>query len=248
MRIRILSDLHFEFGNWRPPAVEADVVVLAGDIHQGQNALPWIKEHFARTPVVYVLGNHEFYGQAVPELIHLLRAATAGTNIHILEDSSVELGGVRFLGSTLWTDFAIKGNPKIGMRNAEMMMSDYLYIDNSEARRTLRAADTLAFHKRSRAWLEEEIPRGRADRTVIVTHHAPSGQSEAAHHCQSPLAPAFASDLDAIVEGSKVPLWIHGHTHWNVDYKLGATRVISNQRGYEDERAGGFREDLVLTI
>lgn len=248
MRIRILSDLHLEFGNWIPPQVEADVVVLAGDIHQGQEALPWIKEHFSKTPVVYVLGNHEFYGQAVPELVGLIRRATKGTNVHVLENSSVELGGVRFLGCVLWTDFAIKGSPTIGMLNAQVMMTDYQCIVNSEARRKLRPEDTLEIHKRSRAWLEKEIPTARADRTVIVTHHAPSARSEAAHHHQSPLAPAFASDLDSIVQGSKAPLWIHGHTHWNVDYKLGGTQVISNQRGYDEERSANFRDDLVLTI
>jgi len=35
MKIRVLSDLHLEFRDWVPPESDADVVVLAGDIHVG---------------------------------------------------------------------------------------------------------------------------------------------------------------------------------------------------------------------
>ena len=93
MRTRILSDLHIEFAPFVPLKAEADVVVLAGDIHPGRGSLGWIKKTFPEIPVVFVLGNHEFYGQAIPKLVEDLKAEAAGTNIHVLSDDSVLIGG-----------------------------------------------------------------------------------------------------------------------------------------------------------
>jgi Icc-related predicted phosphoesterase len=198
--------------------------------------------------VVYVLGNHEFYRHSLPELTEMLKRECEGSNIHVLEDSSVVLNGYRFLGCTLWTDFAVKGNPQAAMRVAEQMMSDYNLIRNSEERRNLRASDTAAIHRRSRKWLEGELSRGDNSKTIVVTHAAPSMRSEASYHRDSPIAPAFSSDMDELVEGSRVPLWVHGHTHYNVDYKIGGTRVLSNQRGYPEEVCDGFEAGMVVEV
>jgi len=62
MRIHILSDLHLEFGDFDPPRTDADVVVLAGDIHVGTRGVAWARERFHPTPV---LGNHEYYSGRV---------------------------------------------------------------------------------------------------------------------------------------------------------------------------------------
>jgi Icc-related predicted phosphoesterase len=85
-------------------------------------------------------------------------------------------------------------------------------------------------------------------RTIVVTHHAPSARSEAPYHADSPLKAAFASNLDSLVEQSGVSLWIHGHTHYNGDYMIGSTRVLTNQRGYPDERCKRFNPSLVVEI
>src|SRR5512143_1606393 len=103
MRIRILSDLHIDFGTVDLPHVEADVTVLAGDIRPGKAALEWIRRSFpAEQPIIYVLGNHEFYGNALPKLIDDLRRMSADSNIHVLENDCLNIDGVRFLGCTLW--------------------------------------------------------------------------------------------------------------------------------------------------
>ncbi len=107
MRLWILSDLHLEFGPVELPRVEADVVVLAGDVHKGRRGLAWARERFAATPVVYVLGNHEYYGEALPRLREKLEGEAAGSSVHLLENRAVEIGGVTFLGCTLWTDFEL---------------------------------------------------------------------------------------------------------------------------------------------
>ncbi len=248
MRLHILGDLHLEFGPVRIPATEADVVVLAGDIHLGREGARWARSQFPAQPVIYVLGNHEFYRHSLPELTETLKRETAGSQIHLLENSAVEIMGYTFLGCTLWTDFQLSPNPEAAMRTAEGIMSDYSVIEFSAERRLLRARDTARLHAESAAWLRGALGKCDRARTIVVTHHAPSARSEAAYQADSPLKAAFASDLDWLVGESGVPLWIHGHTHHNVDYKMGATRILTNQRGYPEQLCKRFDPSLIVEI
>ena len=111
MRLHILSDLHLEFEPFTPPAVEADAVILAGDVSTGRNGLKWALKSFPDRPVIYVLGNHEFYGQKLQKLTAELKEMARGTNVHLLENESCTIREVAFFGATLWTDFALNGNP-----------------------------------------------------------------------------------------------------------------------------------------
>lgn len=252
MRLHILSDSHLEFGPLDLPLVDADVVVLAGDINVGMNGLAWMRRHFPEKPVVYVLGNHEFYHQSLPDLTEQLRREAGGSNIHVLENEAVEIGGYTFLGATLWTDFGLHGNAQLSMQAAADLVNDYRLIRYSPEARRLSPKDTRRLHLHSAYWLQQELPRHDRSRSIIVTHHAPSRLSEQACYAQSALSPSFVSDLDGFVKKSGVPLWIHGHTHHCVDYMLGSTRVISNQRGYSREyRAGhcpGFNPGLIIEL
>jgi len=103
-------------------------------------------------------------------------------------------------------------------------------------------------HSESVTWLRAALARCDRARTLVVTHHAPSLRSEAPYHANSPLNPAFVSNLDSLITQSGVPLWIHGHTHYNVDYVIGSTRVLTNQRGYPDQLCAGFDPGLVVEI
>ena len=248
MRLRILGDLHLEFGAVSIPRPDADVIVLAGDIHLGREGRRWAGRHFADKPVVYVLGNHEFYRHSLPELTDRLKKETEGSQIHLLENTAVELNGFTFLGCTLWTDFQLAPDPGTAMQTAEAIMSDFSLIQFSPEGRLLRARDTAEIHAKSVSWLEGALAGCDPARTVVVTHHAPSPRSEAPYHANSPLNPAFASGLDWLVEQSRLPLWIHGHTHYNVDYTIGKTRVLTNQRGYPGELCKGFDPGLVVEV
>jgi len=248
MRLHVLSDLHLEFGDLELANIEADAVVLAGDIHLGREGRKWIRKQFAGKPVIYVLGNHEFYRDAIPELTEVLIRETNGSDIHVLENAAVEIGGFTFLGCTLWTDFQLLPNPKLAMREADRVMSDFFLIDNSTEKRLLIAEDTAKFHASSIAWLKSELAKRDPARTIVVTHHAPSAKSIPPYHAGSLLNAAFASALDSFVASSRVPLWIHGHTHHNVDYSIGSTRILSNQRGYPDQIAPGFNPAMVLNL
>jgi UDP-2,3-diacylglucosamine pyrophosphatase LpxH len=152
------------------------------------------------------------------------------------------------LGCSLWTDFLTGPDPEAAMETAEKLMNDFRIITNSAEKRILRACDTVKVHKASVAWLKNELAKGDLSRTIVVTHHGPSHRSEAPQYANSPLNAAFTSDLDYLVERSGVPLWVHGHTHHNVDYKIGSTRVLSNQRGYPSQRCNGFNPSLVIEI
>lgn len=248
MRLHILSDLHLEFGAFKPASVDADIVVHAGDIHLGREGRKWARHYFPERPVIYVLGNHEFYRHALPELTESLRRETEGSHIHLLENAAVELGGFSFLGCTLWTDFRLATDSDCAMRIAEQAIADYSLIHESRENRLLRARDTVKLHDDSVAWLKRELAKRDPASTIVVTHHAPSTRSIPPYHLGSPLNPAFVSDLDGLIEKSRVPLWIHGHTHYNVDYRIGSTRVLSNQRGYPDELASGFQPELIVEV
>jgi len=107
MKLHMLSDLHTEFAGFSPPDTGADVVILAGDIGVGLGGIEWAARRFPKVPVIYVPGNHEFYGHDIGLTDQLKAAAPA--DIHILNNDTLELEGIRFLGCTLWTDFNLHG-------------------------------------------------------------------------------------------------------------------------------------------
>jgi predicted MPP superfamily phosphohydrolase len=248
MRIQVLSDLHIEFQPFEPPRAGADVIILAGDIHVGAAGVAWALEHIRETPVIYVLGNHEYYRHKLPDLCVSLKEKTQGTHVHVLENNSIVINDVRFLGCTLWTDFRLNGNPVIAGFDAERMLADYNLIRVSPAFRKLKAVDTVALHRRSKAWLNAELPRSDLP-TVVVTHHAPATASIAEQYkSDNSLNPAFVSDMGDFVAGSGARYWIHGHTHSRFDYTLGTTRVLCNPRGYAHEPGLEFDPSFTVEI
>lgn len=247
MRLHVLSDLHLEFAAFAPPEVDADVVILAGDTHVGCEGIAWAAATFGERPVVYVAGNHEFYGQALPRHLNRMKSAARGTNVHVLDRGVLELGGARILACTLWTDFALDGDPRAARVLAGEILWDYREITVLPTRRHLRPADTARRHHIARRWLKSELARDGSP-TVVVTHHAPSRRSVSPEEDDQPYTPAYASDLDELITGSGAALWIHGHTHLPRDYRLGTTRVVSNPRGYPDQNRDTFDPGLVLEV
>jgi Icc-related predicted phosphoesterase len=248
MRLHVLSDLHMEFEAFTPPEVNTDVVILAGDIHTGRNGLKWALKTFTDTPVVYVLGNHEFYGQKLQKLIQELREMASGTNIHLLENESLCLADVVFLGATLWTDFALNGDPVMAQVVAQTAMNDYRRIRTLPRYSRLKPSDTRRLHIESRRWLEDQVFSRKGRKVVIVTHHAPSRDSIPPMYLGDPCNPAFVSDLSRFIIESEARLWVHGHIHYCCEYTLGKTRVIANPRGYPTEPQDRFDPRLVIEV
>jgi predicted phosphodiesterase len=268
MKVHVLSDIHLEFGKW-PKAIDvntidADVSVLAGDIGVGFEGLQWALS-FNR-PVIYVCGNHEFYGsRPMLGFWRKAREKVAGTNVHLLENDAVVIEGVRFLGATLWTDFSLFGNDHQSevMQRVQCEMTDYrdIYVTTRRASAygemggrsrqgsdPLTAQKVLEMHLASRTFLSGSLAAPSQDawhKTVVVTHHAPSALS--LQQERDPLDPAYASHLDDLV--AQVDLWIHGHTHIPVNYRVGNGRVVSNPRGYMGvDLVTGFNPEYVLEV
>lgn len=248
MRIRPWSDLHLEFGEFSPPSLEeTDVVVLAGDIHVKGRGVEFAQS--LDRPVVYVAGNHEYYGNAVPHFTEKLRAACAGTHVHFLERESVVLGRTRFLGATLWTSWQGDGTHSVQHAAVHGLdrMNDFKKIRRSPRFSKLHPNDTLRWHAETVSWLRRSLAEPHDGPTVVVTHHAPVLEAVAAEDRSSPLLGADASALDALM-GPPVTAWIFGHTHVAFDANIKGTRVVSNPRGYVGELVAGFRPGLDLEL
>jgi predicted phosphodiesterase len=251
MRIRVLSDLHLEFQDWNPPPVDADVVVLAGDIDVGVSGVEWAKRCFPSTPVVYVAGNHEFYGACLQDVASALREAGTRFGIHVLDGDALVLGGVRFLGMTLWTDFALYGQaPKQiarAMADAKYGMTDFRLI-RYRSEGLLRPEHTREMHLGQVRWLRETLAEPFDGTTVVVSHFLPHRKSVHPRYEGDALNPGFASDLADIVK-APVALWIHGHTHESCDYVVNGTRVVCNPRGYLPmEPNAAFRGEFAAEV
>ncbi|MFC5520272.1 metallophosphoesterase [Polaromonas jejuensis] len=234
MKLNILSDLHLSCGVLEIPRNDADVVILAGDIAHPPEAVSWALG-FGK-PVLYVPGNHEFYGSRMVDTLAELGRLCAGTRIHVLDCGQIMLGGVRFLGATLWTDFRLmgEGEPRtLAMQAAQHFMRDFSKIHVDEVPDRLFTPDDAAAlcHGQAR-WLASRLAEPYAGPTVVITHHAPSRRSIHPRFAGSPLNACFVSDLDSLIDGRRARLWVHGHTHDSFDYPLNGTRVVCNPRGY----------------
>ncbi|AJD43926.1 metallophosphoesterase domain-containing protein (plasmid) [Rhizobium gallicum bv. gallicum R602sp] len=211
--------------------------------------LLWLATHFAETmPVVVVAGSHEFDGASITESIQDSRAfADKYPNIHYLENDAVDIGDVRFLGGTLWTDFRLRGgDPELAMAAAEVGINDYRRIKFQKLPyRKFRPIHAYRKHQEARNFLASELRGGEGRKTVIVTHHAPSVLSIAPDLRDDRLSPCYASDLESLIVEARPALWVHGHVHRVNAYMIGDSRVISNPRGYPGE---GTRFDPAFTV
>jgi Icc-related predicted phosphoesterase len=248
MRLHVLSDLHLEFAAFQPSNVDADLIVLAGDIHTGTNGIKWISKAFPHHPVIYVLGNHEFYGQKIPKLTDEIKALAQQTDVHVLENDRIEIGDVVFLGATLWSDFRLNGDVVLAELAALTGVTDFRRIRVTPSYRRFRPADARRFCAQSLAWLDQQTKAAAGKKIVVVTHHAPSPQSIPSTFQRDPLNPAFASNFEPFITTCGAGLWIHGHIHQAADYRVGATRVMANPRGYPQETQTGFDPTLTVEI
>lgn len=234
MKLNILSDLHLSMCPLDPPSNDADVVIIAGDVARPDEAIAWASR--LRKPVLYVPGNHEFYGGSITGTRRALAERAVGTNVRLLDESEIIVGGVRFIGTTLWTDFLLFGH---GARREEAMaagqkyMRDFTRIRNADdSPSPFTPADAAALFDEQSRWLEARLATRFGGPTVVITHHAPSPKSIHRRFADSPLNACFVSDAEYLLDGSRAELWIHGHTHDTFDYVVGGTRVVCNPRGY----------------
>jgi len=240
-----------------PPRPTADVLVLAGDIHSGAQGIDWVARNFS-IPAVLIAGNRECYGHELFRVIAINRQkaqATKGKAI-FLERASWEFASAsgeraRFIGTTLWTDFRLYRTPEASMEIARERLEDFhlIKLERGYKLRSLDPGDIIRLNSASVTFLRQELSRPFDGATIVVTHHAPSPRSIPPKFQHDPLNPAFASDLEDLIHDHAPTLWVHGHMHDSVDYRIDRTRVICNPRGYfPDHLNPEFDPSLVVEL
>lgn len=242
MKISIYSDLHLEFVDFQPPATDADLVVLAGDISVRSRGVLWANETF-NCPVIYVCGNHEFYKGHIDRTLIKMQGAAA-QHVHVLDNQSLVIGNTRFLVATAWTDFTATGDYKVAMRACAELMNDFKRIRIGDGYSKLRPVDLIARNIATREFLATELARAFEGKTVVITHHCPIQEVAGDGH-EGHLGAAYFNQWHDLVAQAEV--WIFGHTHRAVDTIVSGCRLISNPRGYPGERTG-FVPSLTIQV
>lgn len=235
MKLRIYSDLHNEFHQFAPPALDpcVDLVILAGDIDKKSRGIKWANETFT-CPTFYISGNHEFYDGHIDRTLQKMRDAAA-PHVHVLDNQSLVIGNIRILGSTAWTDFTSTGDQVAASRVAWERMNDFNYIRIDAGYRRLRPTDLIARNHIAKSWLTQELAKPFEGKTIVVTHHSPSSALVGSKH-EGHLNAAYTNDWPQLIQ--QADLWVFGHTHEYVDVELGGCRIVSNPRGYPGESTG----------
>ena len=265
MQIQLLSDLHLEaHPQWRgEPAAGADLLVLAGDIGSYQPGSALIDADFGLgqfsphngwpTPVVFVPGNHEYDGMDFDAAHDRLRETCARLGLMWLERETLVIGGVRFVGTTLWSDFDAltpvpdlatlpkrrHGTPQPNPLAQQLKARDKAFrAANYYLRKTLttrRGEPWLAEGLREQAlvcqdWLRAALAQPFDGTTVAITHFAPSLLSADPRYGLTPGTAGFCNALDDLLPHAQ--LWLHGHLHAPSDYVHRGCRVVANPLGY----------------
>lgn len=237
MLIKPISDLHFEhFPNEQAvltfidellcdPLSRQTVLLIAGDLHAASK-VPWALEYLAERflKVVFVPGNHDFYGQTIENMNERLGLLDI-ENLHVLNPGKVIIDDVVFLGATLFTNL-LEQSPEIVNHVAHQLM-DFKKIHG------LTAELFTKLHRQDVAWLEKQLSLNAGRKKIVLTHYLPSHLLVAETFLGSPLNYGFASDLDNLVESSLAQYWFFGHSHSSVHETLGKTRLLSNPFGYK---------------
>jgi len=267
MNIRIISDLHLEFGYGQMaildtmPEEDKQVLVIAGDLGVATYADAYISflidvsSRFKH--VIYIMGNHEHYNNSFLMTKSIIQSnlnwAGIADKVSILEKECIDIDDVSFVCATLWTDMD-KENP-ISMYQIPDYMNDYHKIktgvEGDEYMHRLRAKDTIADHKQAKEFIFSECQRVKNEnrKLVVVTHHAPSRLSISDGFENSDINGAFVSDLSNEMLDLDYPMiWIHGHVHQSHNYQLGKVEVICNPYGYGTENTLEFDSFLVKEV
>lgn len=253
MKIQVVSDIHLEFSGMDRELdciaeVERDLLIVAGDLCEGTNGLEWLRHQCSLSPVVFVTGNHEYYGYDINYIDAAYRAfEKTEKNFHFLQKDVFEFEGIRIAGCTFWTDF--QGCSDYDCRMIMKSMSDFHVITKRDARIT---PDILrGINMDHKNWLRQQ-----KDIDIVVTHHAPSWQSITDYWLKhgEVLNPAFAAHADDLIEEMAPKYWIHGHMHSFLRYwhnkKINGTQVLCNPVGYGGsyQERSGWNDKLLIKL
>lgn len=251
--IKILSDLHHDYTNYQRNFLPEDKdfgLILAGDIFHNFNTINQLDmERYCQNFkwVIYVLGNHDYEGSSIKKRIYDWKEFSKKfNNLHILENESIILDDIRFIGATLWTNYFNKNF--LSMQIAQSCMPEFslIYIEDGNL---IYPEYIYDLHIASKHYLEIELSQPCNLKTVVISHHLPHRNSVDKKFEYDQLNPAFYSDLSNIFLDYNFDYWIHGHTHSSCDYVFNNKRVICNPRGYGmNPQNNQFNENFILEI
>ncbi len=248
-KLWIMSDLHLETvpypDAYQPARPDFDVLVAAGDILEGDcvGAFRFIGALAAGRPAVFVLGNHEHWNGVLGENLALARAMAPEFGVTLLDNSAASIAGCRFIGGTLWTDYALAGALAPAAETGEQ-----IDIDHDNGSHLITIGDSAHLHHQARTALETLLAAPGEEPVVVVTHHAPHPACLPAVLHGTWRAGNCASDLSQLTDSGRVALWIHGHTHHCIDLvRPNGTRIVSNAAG-PNFYVSAFREDRVVAV
>lgn len=267
MNIRLLSDLHIEFGYPDIPEMKGEdqqVLVLAGDIsiaskpHTFKTFLHEMSERFR--DIIYIMGNHEHYRGSVRRSLDKIKRTINATgeihNVHVVNNEVVHIDDVSFVCSTLWASYD-NGNP-MTLWNANQRMNDHVLIrtgpKSDPYKVKFTANDAYAEHSIAKNFIFPTIKEEKEDgqKVCVVTHHAPSWESIHEMYRSGDSAKvngAYASTLEDDILDAAPDLWVHGHVHNSFAYEIGDTVVVCNPRGYTPHYLNpDFDPKLILTL
>jgi predicted phosphodiesterase len=272
MLLRIMSDVHLEFSDFKIPDLDTDretVLILAGDIglvHKAnlkERYIPLLsRANIQFHKIVLIMGNHEHYGGSFRRTRAILQDAIGLAmleNVHLLEKETLVIDDVAFIAATLWTDC-----------DNHSPFAHYLFEGMSDSRvirtgpnetlpyeRKFSAEASWADHAHAKKFILGQIPLHKAEgrKTVVVTHHGPTMKSIHPMYSGSNMNMFYASEMTKEIMDTNPDLWIHGHTHKQFEYLVDEslehcqTRVIANPRGYHGhEDTSGFNQTLVVEV
>jgi len=246
MRILVMSDLHLNYNaDYGESFIKklnnnVDIVVIAGDLSTGRllpSALQYLAEHFKNSQVLYIAGNHEWYGFPRKDVENFIKQKEGNyKNLHWLENKVFEYNGKRFVGCTMWYP------PTYDALNLKSFWPDFKHILNANK-------SIFKWHQESKHFLENEVKEG----DIVITHMLPSEKSVASQYKGERSNAFFVADMEKLIISKSPALWIHGHTHNSFDYELDKTRIVCNPYGYpswiiSDEPNWNFKFEFIIDI
>lgn len=240
MKIGYASDIHIEHGV-RPhivPSEHVDVLILAGDIGKGVSAIEYAHNAFSElaTHIIMVAGNHEFWGGTHSKVITAMREyAKQYPHIHFLENDTVEIDGIFFIGCTAWTNHSYGGNTPLNRYAADEKWSDYAEIkwtDYGKHYRSMTTNDTVRMNADAHLYIFNQLHKLGRENCVVITHMAPTERSISEKYIENNWNHCYVNTWGNNIAYHGPRLWFHGHVHDSFDYMVGSTRVICNPIGY----------------